>query len=78
MANGMCRPAGGHFTVEMAGNKAFTTLSYNGTLAKTYGDGEDHPEGLGKDGKWSVAQPLVRRGWADSLPTASARRTCMQ
>ena len=40
------RPANGEFTVELAVNRAFTTLSYNGKNIATYGDGQDHP-GLG-------------------------------
>jgi len=55
MTNRMYRPAGGHFTVEMAGNKGLTTLSHDGKFAKAFGDGRDHPEGLGTDGHWSVA-----------------------
>jgi len=51
----MWRPAGGHFTVEMAGNKGLTTLSHGGKFAKTFGDGKDHAEGLGKNGQWLVA-----------------------
>ena len=61
MTNGTCRPAGGHFTVEFAGNKGLTTLTHGGKFAKTFGDGRDHPEGLGsKDGHWLVVQPLAR------------------
>jgi hypothetical protein len=40
-------PAGGTFTVEMAGSRAFTTLSYNGTKTSDWPDGLDHPEGYG-------------------------------
>lgn len=54
VAHEMCRPAGGQFTVEMAGNKGQTTLAFGGQNAKTFPDGQDHPEGLGLDGKWSV------------------------
>lgn len=39
-------PANGEFTVELAVNRAFTTLSYNGSKTTIYGDGQDHP-GLG-------------------------------
>lgn len=68
MTNEMCRPAGGHFTVEFAGNKGLTTLSHGGKFAKTFGDGRDHPEGLGSnDGHWLVAQPLAASKWADCL-----------
>ncbi|KAH6917100.1 hypothetical protein BKA70DRAFT_322486 [Coprinopsis sp. MPI-PUGE-AT-0042] len=47
-------PAGGSFVVELALNRAFTTLSYNGQHVNRYGDGEPHP-GLGvtNDGKSS-------------------------
>lgn len=75
----MWRPAGGQFTVEMAGNKGLTTLSHGGKFAKTFGDGEDHPDGLEKsNGDWSVVQQLVCRSWTDTLFTVSPRRTCMQ
>ncbi|KAJ3514775.1 hypothetical protein NLJ89_g2178 [Agrocybe chaxingu] len=45
-------PANGEFTVELAVNRAFTTLSYNGANTAIFGDGRDHP-GLGvtRDGK---------------------------
>ena len=80
ITNGICRPAGGNFSVEMSGNRAFTTLSYNGSLTGVYPDGLDHPEGLGLDGNWSVVQPLVCRSWTDHLFIASdlLRLTCMQ
>ncbi|GLB38693.1 hypothetical protein LshimejAT787_0505580 [Lyophyllum shimeji] len=39
-------PANGQFTVELAMNRAFTTLSFNGANAANFADGEDHP-GLG-------------------------------
>ena len=61
MTNGVYRPAGGHFTVEMSSNKGLTTLSHGGKFAKTFGDGRDHPEGFSNDGHWSVAQPLTRQ-----------------
>ncbi|CAG7848881.1 SubName: Full=Uncharacterized protein {ECO:0000313/EMBL:CCA72555.1} [Serendipita indica DSM 11827] len=38
-------PAGGSFTVELAMNKAFTSLSYNGQYTTEWGDGQHHPEG---------------------------------
>lgn len=41
-----CRPANGAFTVELAMNRAFTSLSFNGEFVATFGDGKDHP-GLG-------------------------------
>lgn len=37
-------PAGGSFTVELAINRAFTTLSYGGDLVSDWPDGLDHPE----------------------------------
>lgn len=36
-------PAGGNFTVEMAHNRAFTTMSYGGSLTSDWPDGKDHP-----------------------------------
>ncbi len=37
-------PAGGSFTVEIANNRAFTTLSYDGTKTSEWPDGGNHPE----------------------------------
>ena len=37
-------PANGEFTVELATNRAFTTLSYNGRNTARFGDGDDHDE----------------------------------
>ena len=37
-------PAGGSFTVELAHNRAQTTLSYGGQYASEWPDGKDHPE----------------------------------
>ena len=37
-------PARGSFTVELAHNRAFTTLSYNGSLTSEWPDGKEHPE----------------------------------
>jgi hypothetical protein len=37
-------PANGEFTVELATNRAFTSLSFNGTQSSDWPDGEDHPE----------------------------------
>ncbi|KAF9465322.1 hypothetical protein BDZ94DRAFT_1254262 [Collybia nuda] len=39
-------PANGEFTVELAVNRAFTSLSFNGEHKATFADGQDHP-GLG-------------------------------
>ncbi|KAF8237042.1 hypothetical protein L208DRAFT_1450785 [Tricholoma matsutake] len=36
-------PAGGNFTVEIAANRAFTTLSYEGRYTSNWGDGQNHP-----------------------------------
>ena len=38
------RPAGGSFTVEIAGNRGVTSLSFNGEFATEWGDGQSHPE----------------------------------
>ncbi|KAH8652406.1 hypothetical protein BX600DRAFT_93495 [Xylariales sp. PMI_506] len=37
-------PAGGSFTVELAINRAFTTLSYDGEFTSEWPDGLEHPE----------------------------------
>ncbi|ESK91302.1 hypothetical protein Moror_2816 [Moniliophthora roreri MCA 2997] len=37
-------PAGGSFTVELAANRAKTTLSYGGRDTTAWGDGKDHPD----------------------------------
>ncbi|KAF2704689.1 hypothetical protein K504DRAFT_460956 [Pleomassaria siparia CBS 279.74] len=37
-------PANGEFTVELAHNRAVTTLSYDGTQATDWPDGQQHPE----------------------------------
>lgn len=37
-------PAGGEFTVELANNQAFTTLSYGGSEVSDWPDGANHPE----------------------------------
>ncbi|OAX34821.1 hypothetical protein K503DRAFT_698010 [Rhizopogon vinicolor AM-OR11-026] len=37
-------PAGGSFTVEVAGNRGVTSLSFNGQFTTEWGDGLNHPE----------------------------------
>lgn len=37
-------PAGGSFTVELAHNRAQTTLSFNGQFVSDWPDGQQHPE----------------------------------
>jgi hypothetical protein len=37
-------PANGEFTAELAHNRAFTTLSYNGQFVTDWPDGKTHPE----------------------------------
>lgn len=37
-------PANGNFTVELAHNRAQTTLSYDGKFTSEWPDGKDHPE----------------------------------
>jgi hypothetical protein len=37
-------PANGEVTVELAHNRAFTTLSYDGRLVTGWPDGKDHPD----------------------------------
>ncbi|KAJ7445091.1 hypothetical protein FB451DRAFT_1412910 [Mycena latifolia] len=40
-------PANGNFTVELAVNRAFTTLSYGGVRIAAFGDGQNYTNGLG-------------------------------
>ncbi|KAJ7306921.1 hypothetical protein DFH08DRAFT_901384 [Mycena albidolilacea] len=40
-------PANGNFTVEIAVNRAFTTLSYDGVRTGVFGDGQNYTNGLG-------------------------------
>lgn len=42
-------PAGGTFTVELAHNRAQTTLSYDGQFTSEWPDGQQHPENWGGD-----------------------------
>lgn len=53
--DGVRRPAGGNFTVEMSGNRGLTTFSFGGRFAGVYPDGHDHPDGLGDNKTWSAA-----------------------
>ncbi|EJD40562.1 hypothetical protein AURDEDRAFT_170377 [Auricularia subglabra TFB-10046 SS5] len=75
-------PANGSFTAELASNRAFTTLSYNGQKATDWPDGKTHPD------NWSInitdplypptsagclSSPLIRaRGIGDAQGTAFA------
>ena len=54
-------------TVEMSGNRAFTTLSYNGHWTHTFGDGKDEPLRQSYGIQWFVGPLLVHRSWADCL-----------
>ncbi|EJD32771.1 hypothetical protein AURDEDRAFT_178131, partial [Auricularia subglabra TFB-10046 SS5] len=54
-------PAGGEFTVEIAENRAFTSLSYNGSKTSAWGDGNPHPEGYG-DRRVDTHFPLTEIG----------------
>ncbi|KAJ6530987.1 hypothetical protein DFH09DRAFT_1044729 [Mycena vulgaris] len=40
-------PANGNFTVELAVNRAFTTLSFGGARTAAFGDGQNYTNGLG-------------------------------
>ncbi|KAF7368474.1 hypothetical protein MVEN_00170600 [Mycena venus] len=40
-------PANGNFTVELAVNRAFTSLSYGGVRRGVFGDGQNYTDGLG-------------------------------
>jgi hypothetical protein len=44
-------PSGGTFTVELANNQAFTTLSYGGTKTTQWPDGGNHPEDWNGNGR---------------------------
>ncbi|TFK24631.1 hypothetical protein FA15DRAFT_408880 [Coprinopsis marcescibilis] len=39
-------PAGGSFTVEIAGNRGQTTLSFNGQFTSEWPDGQQHPDDM--------------------------------
>ena len=78
VAYGTCRPAGGNFTVEMAGSRAFTTLSYGGKFAKEFGNGADQPLRQLPDVEWSVMPLLVYPNWTDCLLIASPHQIYMQ
>ena len=54
-------PAGGEFTVELANNRAFTSLSYSGTKTSQWPDGGDHPDDW--HGDWDGAECLPGGGW---------------
>ncbi|KAJ7048201.1 hypothetical protein C8F01DRAFT_1193750 [Mycena amicta] len=48
-------PANGEFTVEIAVNRAFTTLSYGGVRVGDFGDGQNYTGGLGGvDCVWGI------------------------
>jgi len=51
-------PANGEFTVELAINRAFTSLSYGGSFVNTFGDGQDHA-GLGFTAAGQVPSCIV-------------------
>jgi len=57
--------------VEHAVNRAFTTLSYNGTEIAEFGDGEDHPR-LGEDGDCITTLNLHTRNESNAAGTAFA------
>ncbi|KAJ7284688.1 hypothetical protein C8J57DRAFT_699715 [Mycena rebaudengoi] len=40
-------PANGEFTVEIASNRAFTTLGFDGAYTAVFGDGQNHTDGFG-------------------------------
>jgi len=65
-------PAGGQFNVEFAGNKGQTTLSFGGKFAKVFGDGNDHPEGLGNDHKCITSPNLHAKDEDDASAYAFA------
>ncbi|KAJ3985925.1 hypothetical protein F5890DRAFT_1506937 [Lentinula detonsa] len=64
-------PVNGSFTVELALNRAFTTLSYNGEDIGEFGDGEDHP-GMGEDGDCITAINIHTQNESMAAGTAFA------
>ncbi|GME46853.1 uncharacterized protein LTHEOB_8840 [Neofusicoccum parvum] len=54
-------PAGGSFTVEIATNRAFTTLSYDGSKTSEWPDGAEHPEDW--LGEWDGTECLPDGGF---------------
>ncbi|KAF5317338.1 hypothetical protein D9611_003559 [Ephemerocybe angulata] len=51
-------PAGGSFVTELAVNRAFTSLSYNGSRIGTFIDGQEHP-GLGETSEGKSAEGCI-------------------
>lgn len=59
-------PAGGSFTVELASNQAFTSLSYGGSKTSEWPDGGVHPEdwnGNGRDPNGEGCIPAEEGGY---------------
>ncbi|KDQ08700.1 hypothetical protein BOTBODRAFT_165628 [Botryobasidium botryosum FD-172 SS1] len=64
-------PAGGSFTVEMATNRAFTTLSYGGQYTSAWPDGANYPDNY--SGNPCITQPNMHtKNQADAAGSAFA------
>ncbi|KDQ08703.1 hypothetical protein BOTBODRAFT_559986 [Botryobasidium botryosum FD-172 SS1] len=64
-------PAGGNFTVELATNRAFTTLSYRGQHTSAWPDGGHYPENY--SGSPCITQPNMHtKNQKDAAGTAFA------
>jgi hypothetical protein len=71
-------PAGGTFTVELANNQAFTTLSYGGKQATQWPDGGQHPEdwnGNGRDPNGEGCIPADEGGYMHTQNETMAQGT---
>lgn len=66
-------PAGGAFTVEIANNRAFTTLSYDGSMASEWPDGADHPDDWA--GEWDGKECLPDGGFMHAQNRSMAAGT---
>lgn len=60
-------PAGGTFTVELAHNRAQTTLSYDGKYTSEWPDGKEHPEDWAGPG----SPPTAFRTMEQCIPTTN-------
>lgn len=82
MTSALCSPANGNFTVELANNRAFTTLSFNGVKSTDWPDGKVHPAGWSTNmtdpaypptSAGCLGYPLIHaHGAADAAGTAFA------
>lgn len=64
-------PANGSFTVELATNRAFTTLSFDGTNVGVFPDGQDYTSGLGGTECITELNSAVFFTYLDAMPAKS-------